>query len=251
MKRIYYIIRGWSLKCALKKHMPLIYRLRAIVPDISEQEFSEHTVGHKELKRRGLQAFQVELMLKEVKQGDVVVDIGDSAGTHMTYLKSFIGCDTISVNLDKRAVDKIKAKGMRAILCRAEDLDIDADLYTSFQMLEHLHDPCKFLHQLKGNRLLITVPYLQHSRVGLHNIRHGIQKDITAEEEHIFELSPEDWELLFLHSGWKVVSEETYYQYPKFLGWLWRIFWRATDYEGFWGAVLERDTTYSDKYKDW
>ncbi|MFH1309101.1 MAG: hypothetical protein ABIH85_00305, partial [Candidatus Omnitrophota bacterium] len=75
-----------------------------------------------------------------------------------------------------------------------------------------------------------------------------------AEEEHIFELNPKDWALLFLHSGWRVKYSEIYYQYPRkwpVLSWLWAKFWKLTDYEGFWGAILEKDTTYSDCYQDW
>jgi hypothetical protein len=70
---------------------------------------------------------------------------------------------------------------------------------------------------------------------------------------HIFELSPEDWKPLLLHSGWRVVHQETYFQYPRLpllerpLAW----FWRWYDYEGFWGVILEKDMTFADCYKDW
>jgi len=266
-------LREFSLKKVVKKNKwgSSIEELKRIVPDadIVNQEFSEKTeTSVARLKRRVLHWFQCSLMLKALKnlpEGKLtVVDIGDSAGTHMRYLKELtrdkFDVDTISVNLDERAIEKIRAHGMNAVHVRAEELSLgekNIDLFTSFQMVEHLHNPSIFFRRLakksKGNRILLTVPYLKRSRVGLHNVRNDFLRPIRAEEEHIFELSPEDWSLLFLHSGWKVAHSEIYYQYPKWslLEPFWKMFWRATDYEGYWGAILEKDTTYSDCYQDW
>ncbi len=241
------------------------------MPDISNQESSEKDKfnDYLELKRRSLQAFQCKMMLKALEglpHGNLTVaDIGDSAGTHMLYLKELskgkYDIDTISVNLDPRAVEKIRARGLRAILCRAEELDMGekkVDLFTSFQMVEHLHNPAIFFRRLAKKSpcktMVITVPYLKNSRVGLHHIRSRSWKPVFAEDVHVFELSPEDWTLLLLHSGWKVVYDEIYYQYPRkipaistALSW----YWKKLDFEGFWGAILEKDTTLSDCYKDW
>jgi len=273
VRKIVKQISSQSISSAAKENKlnGLIKKLRDIAPDISDQESSEKNDfnDYTEIKRRSLQAFQCSLMLKALERLSsgklTVVDIGDSAGTHMLYLKELtkdrFDIDTVSVNLDPRAIKKIKARGLDAVLCRAEDLSLGnkpVDLFTSFQMVEHLHNPAIFFRRLAkrsvGNRLLITVPYRKTSRVGLHNLRNNNQNQITAEEEHIFELSPGDWKLLILHSGWKVVYEEVYYQYPRrypliscLLGW----FWEMTDFEGFWGAVLEKDTTISDRYQDW
>lgn len=263
-----------SLKLAIKQQRldKMIPRLRTIVPDLSHQEsrkeknFSEFV----ELKRRALQSFQCNLMLKALesfrhKKALTVVDIGDSAGTHMLYLKDLTNgqydIDTISVNLDPRVIGKIKAHGLKAVLCRAEDLDLngkEVDLFTSFETVEHLHDPANFFYHLSKNfscnRIAITVPYLRSSRVGLYYTRNHANKQIYAEDEHIFELSPYDWSLLIRHSGWKVIYSKIYYQYPKilpivssFMG----LFWRKMEFEGFWGAILEKDTTISDCYQDW
>ena len=249
----------------------LVKKLREIVPDISNQEESGKDIfnNYWELKRRALQSFQCSMMLKALEHlppmGLTVVDVGDSAGTHMLYLRELIrgkfDVDTISVNLDPRAIEKIRARGLKAILCRAEDLDLrekKVDLFTSFQMVEHLHNPAIFFHRVAKkslcNKMVITVPYLKESRVGLHHIRNKTGKIIFAEDEHIFELSPEDWTLLLLHSGWRVTYSEIYYQYPRklpiisqMLSW----FWRHADFEGFWGAILEKDTTLSNLYQDW
>jgi hypothetical protein len=265
-------ISAWSLKRSLSENgfNNLVARLRCIVPDVSDQEPGDKATfnDYWELKRRGMQAFQCALMLralKDIPPGKImVVDIGDSAGTHMLYLKDLtkdrLEIETLSVNLDPRAIEKIKTMGMKALLCRAEDLFLESniDLFTSFEMVEHLHNPAIFLRRLAKkstcNRLLITVPYMKNSRVGLYHIRNKSDKIYFAGDEHIFELCPEDWTLLFFHSGWKVVYSEIYYQYPRsypILSQLLSSFWKHTDFEGFWGAIMEKNTEYSDFYQDW
>ncbi len=263
----------WSIRASLffSGRDKMVRALRKVVPDISDQEECEKNCfsPYLEVKRRGMHAFQCGLMLRAVDKlsrrkdagRTLVVDIGDSAGTHMRYLKeltkSYADIDALSVNLDERAIAKIKAKGMKALLCRAENLNVDGydvDLFTSFEMVEHLHDPVRFLRRLaksgKGE-FLLTVPYLRQSRVGLHHIRQRSVAAVRAEDVHVFELSPADWRLLFMHAGWRVCWEETYLQYPAFLAWLMGWFWRRFDYEGFWGVMLTRDPAYAEAYKDW
>ena len=264
----------WSLiKAQNQQSMyDLAQSLRKIVPDISHQysrgdfEFNNYW----ELKDRLLHAFQVKLMLKAIENFSLekltVVDIGDSAGTHMVYLKELgekkYNIKTVSINLDRKAIDRIKARGLKALLKRAEDLrakDIngDVDLFTCFEMVEHLHNPTLFFRRIARRitckKMVITVPYLSRSRVGLHHIRHGSMKITTAENEHIFELSPKDWTLLILHSGWKIIFSDIYFQYPKgrLMSSLLKLLWKKVDFEGFWGAILQKETTYSDRYQDW
>ena len=221
-----------------------------------------------ELKRRALQAFQCNMMLKAVESFSdnslTVVDIGDSAGTHMLYLKELtkdkFDIDAIGVNLDPAAIEKIKARGQKAVLCRAEDLDLGdkkVNLFTSFQMVEHLHNPALFLRRLAKRdgqaRLVITVPFRRSSQVGLSHIRRQSRDRVPAGDEHIFELCPADWTLLMLHSGWRVVHEQTYLQYPRvpLMDAPLALFWKRMDFEGFWGAILEKDRSLSDRYSDW
>jgi len=106
----------------------------------------------------------------------------------------------------------------------------------------------------KTNIMIITVPYLKTSRVGLHRIRNKVNGKRSAEEEHIFELSPQDWTLLFLHAGWRVIHSQIHYQYPRrwpVISFALKLFWRYSDFEGFLGVILEKDTTISDLYNDW
>ncbi len=248
----------------------LIKKLRKIQPDISRQYSSQQGFNqYWELKMRALHAFQCYLMCEGLRslppRKSTVVDIGDSAGTHMLYLKELtkdrLDIDTLSVNLDPRAIQRIRARGLKAILCRAEELSLEnkqISLFTSFEMVEHLHNPAIFFRRLakksQCNRLIITVPYMKKSRLGLYHVRKSSDEIVYAGGEHIFELNPEDWTLLMLHSGWKVIYGKIYYQYPRkwpVINQILALYWRMTDFEGFWGAILEKDTTYSDYYQDW
>lgn len=268
-------ISAWSIRQALVENgfSDLVEELQKIVPNISNQESKRKAnnlnKSYWEFKRRVLHAFQSSLMLKALSHFSpgklTVVDIGDSAGTHMLYIKELakdrFNINTISVNLDPRAIEKIRQKGLKATLSRAEDLDMGStpvDLFVSFEMVEHLHNPAIFFYRLakksKCNKMVVTAPYIKKSRVGLHNIRNHSKKIIYSEEEHIFELNPKDWTLLMLHSGWKVIYSKIYHQYPRkwpILSQILRYYWRETDFEGFWGAILEKDTTLSDCYQDW
>jgi hypothetical protein len=245
-------------------------KITNIEPDISDQETSGMDTfnDYWDLKRRTLQAFQCQMMLESLKVEKSatlkVVDIGDSSGRHMKYLRELTKNErqvqALSVNLDPRAIKRIEARGGKALLCRAEDLTLNepVHLFTTFQMVEHLHNPSIFFRRLAlrqdQSRLLVTVPYLRNSRVGLHYVRSPNNQNQYAEDVHVFELSPEDWKLLMRFAGWKPVFEKIYYQYPKnipVVSALLRLFWKRFDYEGFWGVLLEKDTKLSHQYKDW
>lgn len=254
-----------SLRSALREQglEPEVRRLREAVPDIASQYSGFSVTGpYLELKVRGQHAFQVSLA--RLALGDrpaKVVDLGDSAGTHIAYLQKLIpqgGHRFLSINLDGAAVARIKAKGLEAVKARAEDLaaqGLSADVFLCFETLEHLSDPITFLHDLSktGCRtLVLTVPYVAQTRMGLHHLRTGMTKTVGAESVHLFELAPEDLRLLFRHSGWRVSREKIYLQYPRFsILRLMKVLWRRVDFEGFYGVVLERDDTWSRLYEDW
>lgn len=258
-----------SIKCAVRQQGfdNLYAKLENIVPDISDQ-YSGFVLDTDYLKTnvRALHAFQIHMVKKALDvlalgNGATIVDIGDSSGTHLAYIQGLFGeFKALSVNIDINAVRKIQAKGLAAIHSRAEALkqeDIPADLFLSFEMLEHLNNPLNFLHDLSSQTdckgFVVTVPYVAQSRVGLHHLR---RKDrvhhVSAENTHIFELSPKDWRLLFMHSGWKIKHEQIYLQYPHnhLLGFT-KPLWKKLDFEGFYGAILVRDDSWSKLYGDW
>jgi hypothetical protein len=265
-----------SLRAAIREQGldPLCEKLREIRPDLSDQ----YTIGfdqeeyarYWEIKMRSLQAWQVRCALDAIdrigRRDMVLADIGDSSGNHGDFIKALAKVGqvsrVISVNLDPVAVEKVRARGGDAVLCRAEELDLQglkADLFLSFETIEHLTDPLRFLHALatKGSaqHLLMTVPYRKESRFGGAHLRMSeanLPARLVAEEVHIYEFSPEDWLLLARFAGFKPVFTSTYLQYPlrsplRATAPL----WRRTDFEGFFGAFLERDLSLTNRYADW
>jgi 2-polyprenyl-3-methyl-5-hydroxy-6-metoxy-1,4-benzoquinol methylase len=272
LKNLIFKVLEYSIVWALKSQnlFELFKQLKLIVPDISKQ-YSTFTINgsYLETKVRGQHAFQLSLANKAIKMNDkrnshtTIVDIGDSSGTHLKYLKSIHGeINAISVNSDPIAVEKIRSAGLNAIESRAEllnqnpDFNSEVDIFLSFEMLEHLLNPIDFLYQMstKSNckYFVITIPFLRKSRVGLHQLRNIRNKaDFNAERTHIFELSDLDWNLIFNFSGWKVVYSKKYLQYPKFFpANLLKYPWRKIDFEGFYGVILEIDHSTSSRYKD-
>ncbi len=251
-------------------------KLIEINPDISQQ-YTSFSIPKEDryitTKLRSQHAFQIRLAKKtiELMRSQIgseakihIADIGDSSGTHTKYIRGVVSSaeklEIKSVNLDPVAVEKIRAMGFDALLCRAENLQADcgfiADIFFAFEVLEHLMDPIRFLREIAvrtGCRYFgITVPLVKRSRMGLQYIRYSSKRPAVAEDTHIFELSPDDWRLLFKFSGWRVVYEDHYRQYPKNhpLA-LTRPLWRRLDLDGFLGIILERDMTLSDQYKSW
>lgn len=272
---LYRRLSAASLKAAIREQglADLVERLRAAVPDISDQYSGPLDTGsyatYWEPKMRGLHAAQVNGALDALAairgNGMTIVDVGDSAGTHGHYLRTLVPdgklARVLSVNLDPVAVDKIRRKGGEAVLARAEDLDVgefDNPLICLFETLEHLSDPLRFLHRLATggvDHVLVSVPYRRHSRFGDDHLRlpeSTMPETLTAEQIHIFELSPDDWALLARLAGYRVVFRRIYRQYPRYsVLRLTAPLWRRLDFEGFLIVLLERDLGVAERYKDW
>ncbi len=268
LRSAYYRLMTRSARSALREQglARLAETLVTLVPDVSDQYTTHEVTGpYLETTVRGLHAFQISLVNAALSKvsNPFIVDMGDSAGTHLTYLLGLHGngssIRTLSVNMDEKAIERIHRRGLNAVKGRAEDLHalaIDADIFLRFETLEHLCDPCRFLHRLasetKAQYLVITVPYVRRSRIGLHHIRRNLTGRVTAENTHLFELSPDDWKLLLRHSGWEAFIEKVYLQYPR--RGIFRItkpLWRRRDFEGFYGAVLRKESAWSSLYTDW
>ena len=223
-RKLYQTLFANSIKAAIREQSleTLCLRLRKIVPQLTDQYShgfdQEEYERYWEIKMRGNHAFQIDSALKALKEvggNDLtLVDLGDSSGNHCRYIKALAPAaqiaKTISVNLDPIAVEKIKAKGGEAILCRAEELEeqgLRPDLLLLFETLEHFSDPLRFLRSMgaEGNieNILLTVPYRRTSRFGgtTAAAEDSIPKKITLEQVHIFELSPNDWSLMAKLAG--------------------------------------------------
>ena len=247
--------------------------LRRVVPDISQQytytidDENYHRIG--ERKMRSLHAFQIKCVLDALPglgPGATIVDIGDSSGAHGMYVKAVAPEGAvnryISVNLDPVAVDKVNKGGGEAILCRAEELNhqsVHADLFVSFETIEHLLDPVRFLHDLatKGaaDQILFSVPYRRSSQFGGYHLRlpdSNLPQRVTPEELHVMELSPEDWTIACRLAGFRAMSVQIYRQYPKWHPiWFMAPIWRRLDFEGYVCIRAKKDLEFADRYSGW
>jgi hypothetical protein len=247
--------------------------LRQAVPDLSEQytypidNETYRRIG--ERKMRSLHAFQINCVLETLPRlgpDATIVDIGDSSGAHGMYVRATAPAGSVkrylSVNLDPVAVDKVNKRGGEAILCRAEELDhrsVHADLFVSFETIEHLLDPVRFLHDLatKGaaDHILFSVPYRRASRFGGYHLRlpdSSLPQQMSPEELHIMELSPYDWSIACRLAGFRTEAVSFYRQYPgchplRLMAPL----WRRLDFEGYICILAKRDLGFAERYTGW
>ena len=262
-----------SIKSAVAEQglLELYHRLITVVPDMTHQ-YSNFKIDNEYLftKVKAQHSFQISLTNRAIEliknKGDKnelkIVDIGDSSGTHLRYIKGLWPkkrIHTVSINSDRSAIERIKQKGLESIHCKAEDIkaySTNGDIFLSFEMLEHLMNPFQFLHNLSKNAkcrfFVVTVPYVRHSRLGLHHIRNNDKSGLNAENTHMLELSPDNWRLLFRFSGWQVNYDTIYLQYPRRhpLN-IMKFCWNKFDFEGFYGAILTRNHSWCDLYNDW
>jgi len=270
-----------SLRVVRNENIAFINKLENILPSLKDQtnfqnNDDEEDSEYLQHKKRNLHAFQLEFTLDKIKEFKIenninkvsLVDIGDSSGNHLIQLQALDkNIDSVaSVNLDIKAIEKIRKKGIKVYHCRAEKLlenhNVRANFFISYQMVEHLTDPVRFLYSISESkkegvsacdRFIISVPYQKQSRVGFWHMRFSDRKTMrNAEDVHIFELSPKDWRLLAEFSGWEVVSDKIYYQYPK---WHWLYFtkylWKKIDFEGFYIMELKINNEWSKLYESW
>ena len=189
------------------------------------------------------------------------IDIGDSDGSVRYLLKhsmSDLNMDTLGINLQAGAVEKIRQRGLAAECVDAmhiHEAGRKYDIVSIFETLEHLSNPIGFLTSIKNivkNKLVISVPLINKSRVNLSYLSERWPKDKvpTIENTHIFELSPKDWRKIFLHSGWRIESQKMIKQFPSrgLLKLMMQYVWRKISFEGFWFVSLEKDDTFSSRY---
>ncbi len=190
------------------------------------------------------------------------VDVGDSDGSaRLLFLKSapqMQGFRTFGVNLEPKAVELIRSKGLEAECMNAMNLHkkgISFDIVSVFETLEHMPDPVGFLeriHQVVGRRLVISVPLITASRVGLNYLtpKWDFQMKPGYSNNHFFEFSPRDWQKLFSHTGWAIEDEWKVRQFPRSgpLNWMMSYAWRRISFEGFWFVSLKKDLTLSSRF---
>lgn len=239
-------------------------------------DFSQHytvPVDNKEVEQRIRLLMAAETIfvkkaierIVEIEGRCSYADVGDSDGSIRLLLNKYYNVDKLSyvgINLQNSAVEKIRSKGLDAICADAlslSDQEIHYDVVSVFETLEHLPDPIGFLKGIRkvtDRRLIVSVPFIRHSRVGLAYLskkwlrQWPEEKKPTIENTHIFELSPKDWKKLFLHTGWKADREWKLMMFPsnRPSRLILQPFWRFVSFEGFWFVSLYKDSEYSSQY---
>jgi hypothetical protein len=121
------LIATKSLYGAIREQglLSIYHKLTEIVPDITHQ-YTSFDINSEYLKTnvRAQHSFQIflvneALQLIRSSPGEriTIVDIGDSAGTHLQYIKGLHqdrNIRSLSVNVDSEAVSRIKEKGLEA-----------------------------------------------------------------------------------------------------------------------------------------
>ena len=253
--------RTWSIKKALEDQglTPRYNQIRRLNIDIANQ-YSKESIESEYIKTKvlALHSFQMALFAQFINYQEEkkwnIIDLGDSSGNHSRYIKKLFDKHeffTVGVNNDKKAIERINNNNSIGchssiesyISCYRNSDSNQILILLMLETLEHLDNPIGVLKDIRTNMnseaLIVTVPFVRRSKVGLHYLRNNLKtdKEVSQENNHIFELSPDDWMLLFKYCGFKVERAFIYYQYPCWTPFL-RYYWQAFDFEGFAGFIL-------------
>lgn len=250
-----------------KEHLEMWDRSKDIFNSLHDHFTGGHVDDETEYRIRFLISAEAAYVKSEIKKIISMknkcsyLDVGDSDGSVRILIERSMNDEsvkTMGVNLQKAAVEKIRAKGMDALHMDAMDLGrtgVTYDVVSLFETLEHLPNPIGFLEQIHtvvGQNLIVSVPFVPRSRVSLKYLEDkSTANDYTIENVHIFELSRPDWKKIFSHTGWRVEGEWVLLQFPKFgiLRLIMQTYWRKTSFEGFWFVTLTEDDKFKKLYK--
>lgn len=190
------------------------------------------------------------------------LDVGDCDGAMRLLLREYLrdfSLDSLGINLQLEAVEKIRQKGLPAECIDAMEFGKtgrEYDIVSIFETLEHLPNPLGFLENIHGavrHRLIISVPFVHQSRVSLRYLDKNWDKNKvpTIENTHIFELSPLDWDKIFRHTGWRIEQQWRLEQFPKsgFLRLIMQQAWKKISFGRFWFVCLTKDMTYQKRFR--
>lgn len=146
---------------------PAERELTTIYPDRYHAfTFTEERFGLVYKVRRWLEARRLLAECGEVPKAGAIVDVGCGDGFHLDLLRTFgtKGWRLEGIDLDARAADAAKARGLVVHRGSAEELDLGGDrfhLALLIQTVEHVADPVSLLRAIRrllvpGGRLLIV-----------------------------------------------------------------------------------------------
>jgi SAM-dependent methyltransferase len=150
-----------------------------------------------------------------IKNSAEVLEVGSAVGGFYNLLQGDNPPKYTGIELDKKAVQFANkffdTSVFKATALEALKTTIQYDNIFAFEVLEHLQDPLlcidKIYNLLKSDGVFVgTTPY-------------PFEKNVLADDTHLYVLHPENWKRLFSHAGFTQI--ETYpMSFPPFL---WRI----------------------------
>lgn len=149
-----------------------------------------------------------------------VVDIGANSDL---VLKHIDAKHKIGVNVQDDIIDRLNQQGIEARRSVGKDIpleDNEVDLTICFETLEHVPDPISFLRELEritcvNGKVLLSIPWVASTNI-LSRHHGGRFKDREEADNHVFELSPLDFQKILSYTSFKV------FKYQKLNNYLYR-----------------------------
>lgn len=240
---------------------------QAILPDLGSHYATAALPEEAKLRVRMLISAQVQFLKAVVDDLPVedgartYLDVGDTDGSVRLLFEArypTMDLETLGINLQRQAVENIRAQGLAAECVDAMDLarlGRTYDIVSVFETLEHLPNPIGFLQAIRPTvrqRLILSVPLVPTSRVSLRYLsaKWPAAQTPTIANNHIFELCPQDLEKICRHAGWEIQRRWRVRTFPVRgpLRWVLQPAWRAISFEGWYFISLVKDDRFSSRY---
>jgi SAM-dependent methyltransferase len=183
-----------------------------ISDDEARLHFGEHEPLEARHHRSGIRLFHawkvktMRAQLGTTLEDAVVLDVGDTDG----LLLRDLGKRGIGFNLSDAAIRNITANGIEAVQGDAHSLPFPAgsfDVVLCFETLEHVESQHAVLLELArvcrpGGRCFVSIPWVPRTVV------HPIASDGERGQQHVFELSRDDFAALVTHTPFRLVYED-------------------------------------------
>lgn len=146
---------------------------------------------------------------------EYIIDIGGGYGVFDEEIKKIINIKTIIIEPSVHLAEICKKKGLPVVQKFMEEID-DEDLpegrkcFVSFELFEHLHDPCYFLktvyNQMKSNDIFI---FTTLSGIGIDIQLLGEHSKALSPPHHLNFFNPKSVSNLLVKYGFEVIAAET------------------------------------------
>jgi len=161
----------------------------------------------------------VKKHLRTLNQG-AFLDIGCGTGYLLNEIRARTNWSVYGVELSPRACDFAKDKlnlntVINADLAAAKYQDNFFDVLHISEVLEHVPSPVEFLHECRRiikpeGIMLLSLPNGQSDRQGLLDFWQANSKPPGHASGHIYFFSPASLRVLFVKTGFEILSSQTY-----------------------------------------